>query len=223
MLFAILQPAALVGLLLAFGLGLAVRVALQVWLAARLLRHRVGSAVPHPRRDVEPFGAVAAVLGGTGWGREAPLPESSWALGQVRQRAAVLAAGPVGVIVLGLLVVLGHRYAFPDGVLLSAYPSDVLRGTPGPAAEQVLLSLGIGLLCFGVLALVPLPPLDGWGLLWLAIRRPGESAQKVRYWLAERNLGVLALLVLLIYPIDTPILLRLLDLLVNPLTRLVAG
>ncbi|MGH3731027.1 MAG: hypothetical protein ACRDTU_20080 [Micromonosporaceae bacterium] len=223
MLFALLQPAALAGLLLAFGLGLAVRVSVQVWLAARLLRHRVGSALPQPRRDIDPFGAIAAVLGGTGWGREAPLPESGWLVGQVRQRATVLIAGPLAVIVLGMLVLFGHRYGFGGGQMLSGYPSDVLRGSPGPPLEQVVVSFGVGLLCFGVLAFVPLPPLDGWGLLWLAFRRPGETAQKVQFWLGERNLGMLALLVLLIYPINTPLVHRLLDLLVHPLISLAAS
>jgi hypothetical protein len=223
--YAILQPAALLGMLAAFLLGLSVRATFQVWLAARLLRYRVGSPAPNPRRDVDPFGAIAAVLGGTGWGRAAPLPETYGFAGPSGKRVAVLLAGPLPVIALGLAVLLGYRAGYPSGILDYLYPSDVLRGVSGPVAQQFLVTLGVGLLCFGVLALVPLPPLDGWFLMWQAIRRPGEGAQKARFWLEERNIGVLILLVAVSFPIGTPVplALMLLDLLVHPLMRLVAA
>ncbi|MFC7479141.1 hypothetical protein ACFQX7_02330 [Luedemannella flava] len=49
----------------------------------------------------------------------------------------------------------------------------MLRGVVGvtPAA-QVTLSLAVGLLCFGVLALLPVPPLDGFRLGSAAILQP---------------------------------------------------
>ncbi|MGH3741529.1 MAG: hypothetical protein ACRDT1_09370 [Micromonosporaceae bacterium] len=225
MLYAIVQPIAFLGLLAAFLLGLAVRAAVQIPLAQRLLRYRVGSLLPTPRRDVDPFGAVAAALGGTGWGKEAPTPETSWRRSQAGRRAVVFAAGPTAVILLGCALLAGYRYAFPYGLLLAGrYPSDVLHGISGPAAEQLLVSVGVGLICFGVVAFVPLPPLDGWGLLWLAIKNPSEGAQKVRYWLAERNIGVLLLLVFLIFPLTPsgPLLLMVLDLVATPLMRLVS-
>jgi hypothetical protein len=222
--YAILQPASLVGMLAAFLLAVSVRASVQVWLAARLLRHRVGLPAPNPRRDIDPFGAIAAVFGGTGWGRRAPLPETRAVDGQPRRRVAVLLAGPAAVIGLGMVVLVGYRVGYPSGILDYLYPSDVLRGVSGPAAEQFLVSLGVGLLCFGVLALVPLPPLDGWWLLWQAIRRPGEGAQKARFWLEERNIGVLLLLVMVAFPLGTPLplLLMVLDVVVHPLMRLVA-
>ncbi|MGH3645866.1 MAG: hypothetical protein ACRDTM_01625 [Micromonosporaceae bacterium] len=225
MLRAVIHPAAFAGLLLAFLLGLAVRVAVQVALAQRLLKHRVGSVLPHPRRDIDPFGAIAAALGGTGWGRRAPLPDTGWLVRRPGRRAAVLAAGPLAVIAVGLAVLAGYQLAYPDnGFLAIREPSDVLTGAPGPVIEQLWGSLGTGLLCFGVLALVPLPPLDGWWLAWLLSRQPGESSQKVRFWLEERNLGVVILLVFLVIPLGTrvPLLLVLLDVVATPLMRLAA-
>ncbi|MGH3711916.1 MAG: hypothetical protein ACRDT4_00385 [Micromonosporaceae bacterium] len=222
MLRALIHPAAFAGLLLAFLLGLAVRVAVQVALAQRLLQHRVGSVLPHPRRDVDPFGAIAAALGGTGWGRHAQLPDAGWLVRTPGRRAVVLAAGPLAVIVTGLLVLVGYGLAYPEnGFLAIREPSDVLTGAPGPVAEQLWGSLGVGLLCFGALALVPLPPLDGWWLAWLLVREPGETSQKVRFWLEERNLGVLLLLVFLVIPLGTrvPALLVVLDAVVTPLMR----
>lgn len=226
MLRALIQPAAFAGLLLAYLLGLVVRVAVQVSLAQRLLQHRVGSPLPHPRRDLDPFGAIAAALGGTGWGRRAQLPDAGWLVRQPTRRAAVLVAGPLAVIALGLLVVVGYQLAYPqNGFLAIRAASDVLTGAPGPVVEQLWGSLGTGLLCFGVLAFVPLPPLDGWWLAWLLARQPGETSQKVRLWLEDRNLGVVLLLVLLVIPLGTrvPPLLVLLDVLVTPLMRVGAG
>lgn len=226
MLFALLQPVALVGLLLGFLAAVAVRAATQATLTRRLLRHHVGSALPNPRRDLDPFGALAAALGGTGWGRQAPLPEAQWRSAQAGRRAAVLAGGPLAAIVLGLGVLIGYVAAYPESLLLSmSYPSDVLRGFPGPAVEQLWASAGVALVCFGVFAFIPLPPLDGWGLLLLAIRRPSDGFQKVRFWLEERNIGVLLLLVFMVLPLglSVPLLLGVLNLVVNPLLQAVAG
>lgn len=225
MLFALAQPVALAGLLAAFLVGVMLRAAVQVSLTHRLLRHRVGSALPNPRRDLDPYGALAAALGGTGWGRKAALPEEAWRSAQNGRRAAVLAGGPLAVATLGILVLIGFVNAFPASQMLAiSYPSDVLRGAPGPALEQLLLSFGMGLLCFGVFAFIPLPPLDGWGLLLLAIRRPSEGFQKLRYWLEERNIGVLLLLVFMLPVLTpTPLLLMVLDLVVMPLLTVVFG
>ncbi|MGH3734737.1 MAG: hypothetical protein ACRDT6_03800 [Micromonosporaceae bacterium] len=222
MLRALIQPAAFAGLLLAFLIGLSVRAAVGVWLAQRLLQHRVGSVLPHPRRDIDPFGAIAAALAGTGWGRRAQLPEVGWLVERRSRRALVLIAGPLATAALGFVVLVGYHLLLADnGFLAIRGPSDVLTGAPGPVAEQLWGSLGTGLLCFGVLALLPLPPLDGWWLVWLLARNTGATAQRWRHWLEERNLGALALVVLLVIPLGNraPLLLGVLDWLVTPLMR----
>jgi hypothetical protein len=226
--YALGQPLAALGLVVAFLVGLAVRAAVQGLLARRLTGTTTPGPLLQPRRDVDPFGAVGAVLGGTGWGRAAPVPPlpvgRSIGRRPVLSRVLVYLAGPVVPVVLGEAVLAGYQAAFPGGLGLSVYqPSDVLRGAPGPPLPQLLLSFGVGLLCFGLFAIIPLPPCDGWGLLWLAWRRPGDGARKVRFWLEERNIGVVALLILT-FPLGLsgPLLHPLLDLVGTPFLRVLA-
>lgn len=214
MLFALGEPVAFVVLVVAFLLGLLLR-AVAIRLTARTLgltgRHE--PVAPRPREDVDPFGAVAAAVGGMGWGRPISVDEVPRSHGRGRA-AAVFAAGPVVTIVAAQLCFLGYRLAFPDSVELQLLdPSSVLRGSALPLGEQVLLCLGVGLLTFGLLALIPIPPLDGFGLLWSALRRPGVGAQKMRLWLEDKNLGVLILLVCCFFPLAYPFLLIILDVL----------
>jgi Zn-dependent protease len=95
-------------------------------------------------------------------------------------------------------------------------PSDVLRGVVAPTtAERLVLSVAVGLLCFGLLTLVPVPPLDGYRLVRLVGELAGDGPP-----LADR-LGVVLLLALLIGPVGTdPPLLVVLDRLGAPLLRL---
>lgn len=221
MLWAIGQPAGFAGLLVAFLAGLALR-AVAIRLTCRALGLAVGRAsmLPHPRRDIDPFGAVAAALGGTGWGHGVDADELPRHRGR---RALVYAAGPVVTLLAAQLAFAGYRAAYPEGrfALLINQPSDVLRGALAPSAgAQLLLSVAVGLLCFGLLALVPLPPLDGFGLLWTAMRRPTPAGLRVRHWLADNNVGVAALLVLLIFPFGAPLLHLLFDLVGTPLMRM---
>src|SRR5439155_7820299 len=154
MLWALGQPAAAVGLAGAFLLGLLVR-AVARWCCVRPLLGFV--ARPRVRDEVDPVGAVAVLLGGTGWGRSAPLP-----VGSAGRRALVLLAGPVAVLLLGEAALGGFLMVFPGDRLSLAlnHPSDVLRGVVAPSfLAQALLSLAVGLVCFGLVALVPVPPL----------------------------------------------------------------
>jgi hypothetical protein len=121
-------------------------------------------------------------------------------------------------------VLAGYGYASPEdrSALLVNYPSDVLRGVViDSVAAQVLLSVGVGLLCFALLALVPLPPLDGFGLWWLSMATPGEWARRARRVLVDHHLGVIALLVLVCVPLGTraPLMLQAFDVVATPLMR----
>ncbi|MCW6004385.1 hypothetical protein K1W54_07285 [Micromonospora sp. CPCC 205371] len=216
MLFALGQPAAFVGLVIAFLLAVAVR-AFMLRLVLRWIgaSYRRTPLMPHPRRDLDPFGAVAAALGGTGWGHGVDDPP--------RYRGLVFLVGPLVGLVLGELGLLAYTLIYPDysSALLINAPSDVLRGALAPTVgAQMLLSVAVGLLCFGLLALVPLPPLDGWGLLWASMRRPTPGGLRARQWLVDNNLGVVALLILLIFPFGAPLLHWLFDLAGGPLMRM---
>jgi hypothetical protein len=93
----------------------------------------------------------------------------------------------------------------------------------GSAAPLFFFGLALELLGMAVLALVPLPPLPGWRLLELA-STGSVGWQRAREYLVEKNLGVLALLVLLILPLggSTPLLLGIVDTVVGSLLNIAA-
>lgn len=216
MLYALGHPVAFAALVVSFLLGLLLR-ALAVRLTARRLgladRHE--SITPRLREDVDPFGAVAAAIGGMGWGKALPVDEVARWRGRGRA-AAVFAAGPLTCMVVAQLFLAAVVVTYQDGVFSYVYPSNVLLAgyRPGVAiGEQVLLSLGVGLLTFGLLALIPIPPLDGFGVLYNALRRPGAGMQWMRLWFEDKNIGVVILLALSLFPFGAPFLLDVLDIL----------
>jgi len=209
--------------------GFVVAATLQGTVSA-LLAHRVGDARPRsegrtrpdPRRHVDPFGAVAGLIAGTGWAKPVEPPD--------RRRkgalVAVLATGPLLNIALGLGLLVAFRLASgTDGALPGrGYVAILQFGVGGPLLLRALLLLGLSLLFFGVLALVPLPPLPG-GYLLFGLGPRSQGWQKAEYQLVERNIGIAVLLALLLIPLGGPqaLLPNLLDILVGPLVALVTG
>jgi len=218
-LFALGQPIALVGLLIGFAVALLLRAVVQHALAGRGRMAMRRAALFDHRRDIDPFGVVAGVLGGTGWGRKAPEGADG------RPRLAVLWAGPVSVLIASQLAFLVFRLIGGDaGALRVYFVSDIVYGgIPGSALTQFFLSFAVGLLCFGLVALVPLPPLDGWGLVARrAGPRPGTGFAKAQFWLEEKNVGVAVLLFGFIIPLagGLPLFLFLLNAVATPVMRL---
>ena len=211
MLYALGEPVAFVALVLSFLLALVLR-AVAIRLTARSLRlaDRRESVTPRLREDIDPFGAVAAAIGGMGWGKMISVDEIPRHQGRGKA-IAVFAAGPVVCVLAAQLLLLGYRLAYPENVLSLIGPADVLLGVSLPVGEQVLLSFAVGLLSFGILALIPIPPLDGFGILYHAVRRPGKGLQWMRLWFEDKNIGVLVLLILGIFPFGAPFLLQILD------------
>ncbi|HYN96611.1 MAG TPA: hypothetical protein VES42_22440 [Pilimelia sp.] len=210
MLFAIGRPAAFAGLLVGFLLALALRVvAMRVAARALGLAGSRDPLLPSPREDVDPFGAVSAAVAGPGWGRAVDI-DLMPRLASRGRKAAVVAAGPLATIVAGLAALTAHRtlFAAGDPVLGLVGAGSLLRGAglDDSFAGAFLLGLAVELLCFGLLALIPLPPLDGFALLWFAMRTPGVNAQKARLWLAENNIGVVILIALSFLPLSAPLL-----------------
>ena len=215
MLFALGQPAAFAGLLIGFVLALLLRA-----VAIRLVGRSVGivasgeSVRPRPREDLDAFGAVAAAVGGAGWGRIIDVDEVPRWRGRGRA-ALVFAAGPIVTVLAAQVVFLAFRVLYGDDVgFVLLDPSDVLRGQFEATFDvQVLLSIAVALLGFGILSLLPIPPLDGFGLLWSAQRNPGAGMQGYRLWFQEKNLGVVILLACCFFPLSYPLLLVPIDLL----------
>jgi hypothetical protein len=216
LLFALGQPAAFAGLLIGFVLALLLR-AVAIRLVGRWagLTDRHDSVRPRLREDVDAFGAVAAAVGGAGWGKIIDVDEVPRWRGRGRA-ALVFAAGPIFTIVAAQFVFLAFRllYGYDDAAFYFLSPSDVLRGQFEATFDvQLLLSIAVGLLGFGLISLLPIPPLDGFGLLWSAQRNPGRGMQGYRLWFQEKNLGVVILLVCCFFPLSYPLLLVPIDLL----------
>jgi Zn-dependent protease len=215
-LYSLGHPVAFAALVVSFLLGLVLR-AVAVRLSARTLgmadRHE--SITPRLREDVDPFGAVAAAIGGMGWGKALSVDDIPRWRGRGRA-VIVFAAGPVTCIVLAQAFLLATVLTYPDGILAYARPSDILLAGYSAQVgygEQILLSLGVGLLTFGLLELIPIPPLDGFGILYSALRRPGAGMQWMRLWFEQKNIGVVILLALCLFPFGAPFLLYVLDIL----------
>jgi Zn-dependent protease len=212
-LFSLGRPVAFVALVVAFLLGLLLRaVAIRVTARTLGLADRREPIAPRPREDIDPFGAVAAALGGMGWGKMISVDEVPRSRGRGRA-AAVFAAGPLTCIVAAEMLFAAYVVLYPDNLLAFLSPADVLLGFDLPVGQQVLLCLAVGLLSFGLLALIPIPPLDGFGILYNALRRPGPGIQQMRLWFEDKNIGILILLILSLFPFGAPFLIQILDVL----------
>jgi Zn-dependent protease len=210
-LFALSTPVAFAALVVSFLLGLVLR-AVAIRLTARTLglADRRESLAPRLREDIDPFGAVAAAIGGMGWGKQVSVDEIPRHRGRGRA-AAVFLAGPLTCIILGEILLAAYALLYPDTGLSFLTPASVLLGVGGPAVPTILLSLAVGLLCFGLLALIPIPPLDGFGVLYFALRRPGPGIQWMRLWFEDKNIGVLILIICCLFPLPGSFLLRIVN------------
>jgi hypothetical protein len=216
-LFALGTPVAFTALVVSFLGGLMLR-AVAIRFTARTvgLAGRDEPLTPSLRHDVDPFGAVGAAIGGMGWGKILTVDDVPRWRGRGRA-AAVFAAGPVACILAGELLVAAFALTESDvGMFQDLTVAMVLHGIDGlPYGQQALLSFGVGLLAFGLLALIPFPPLDGFGILYNALPRPGHGMQWMRLWFEDKNVGVVLLLLFSLFPGGFPLVLRILNVLGN--------
>jgi Zn-dependent protease len=178
-----------------------------------------GRLRPDPRRHLDPFGAIAALIGGFGWAR--PLE----ATGRRRRRAlwASCLAGPVSNLVLAAGGLLAFRALTGSGPIVAAALLRDGLALPDDGQRAALL-FGLMNLYVALLSLVPLPPLDGGRLLFgLAPRSRGW--QQAEYHLVEQNIGLVAVLLLMLLPLGgpQPLLPAVLDDIARPLARLLTG
>jgi Zn-dependent protease len=198
------EPQVFVALGIALFVAVMVHGLVQAYVASALGDRQplaFGRGRPDPRRHFEPFGVVAMLIAGIGWGKAVPLTEPRFRGARGRYVLAVL-SGPAANLLVGLVFVAFWRALDPVRV---SGTDLVVRTFP----STLITFMAVINVYVGVLTLVPLPPLDGSRLLWLwAPRTPGW--QKARYYLEEQNVGLL-LCVALILPLfrDAGLLARL--------------
>jgi hypothetical protein len=206
MLFALRQPATLLGLVLGFAVGCFLRAAAQqLFVGGR----RSMQSVTAWRSWLDPFGLVGALLAGVGWS-----PRPVLRHGKPRQVWAMVI---IAVLVHGLLAAIGLAAYLGAGGVRAALPFAstiaVLHGTQIIAAsfaQRAALGFGIENLACGLLCLVPIPPLELGVALWSTLPRSAGS-RRMAYRVLEEQWGVGLLLVLLVIPLagEQPALLQL--------------
>ena len=187
MLFALGHPLALLGLVLGFFVGIVAVGAAQSRSAGvkASADHRGGGLA----RYVDPFGAIAAALGGVGWA--APIEMGRFRTGPARRRLirtlllaplthlALAAVGCLALAGLGWLVPL--RYVNTSLALHGAYGA--------PFVQLTVLGFVVANLTMALLHVIPLPPMAAGRILFLLA--PQTAAwQRAAYQLEDNNWGV---------------------------------
>ena len=201
MIYSLGEPLYFLGLVLGFLLGCLAHVGAQRLAAARFGGPAVRWMLPARQgvgRYVDPFGAVAALLGGVGW--PTPVEAGSYARAQRTKGIALMLTGPlanaaVSVAALAALARTNSATALAGSPSLGA----ILRGHLGlsAAGPSLLTAIAIINMYMAVLSLVPLPPLEGGRIMFLLAPRT-LGWQKAEHYLVERNIGIGILLVGLI-------------------------
>lgn len=215
-------------------LSLTVHEAAHGWAALRLgdetayLAGQVSlDPLPHIRR--EPFGMVLVPIlffglsvarGGAPWmiGWASTPYDPSWAFAHPRRAGWMALAGPASNLFLALLAATIIRVGVSQGVFmpgLLAFESVAMATVPGvwdTLATLLSLLFSLNLLLF-VFNLLPVPPLDGSGMLNLLVRE--DQAQRIMEWMAQPGWAFGGLLVawLLIRRIFYPIFIEACELL----------
>jgi hypothetical protein len=259
-LYALRYPFSFGVLIVTFAVGVTVRGLVQQlvsgerrpkWVRANTKRRRSTWLTPY----FDVYGAIAALLGGIGWGT--PVDTSDPRHRSKGRRVAQLLLGPIVLAGLGAGLLLVFRawthvgslggagdlkaiyrsetslYAVSTGQSFAGVSRHLFAGSvPGdlhshvryalPFGQVAVLLAGVELLAMGVLAILPMPPLDGGRLLFALTPRSG-GWQRVRFRLDEENWGLLILL-FCSFPVifRRVLLISILGAIVNPLVRLIA-
>lgn len=179
-----------------------------------------GRGVPDPRTQIDPMGAIGALIGGVGWSRAVRTPAR-------HRRSAVLLttlAPALLLIAIGLGLLLAWHVVSDNGLRADGNPSLFLRdSTAGlPLGQLGLLLSGAVFLYDGLLALVPLLPLAG-GRLLFALAPRSRGWQQAEHQLGERNIGTVILLALCLFATSAPLLFAVLDAVGGPLAAVTTG
>jgi Zn-dependent protease len=175
---------ALVGIIVGMLAGITSHEFSHAFVADRLGDHQpraLGRVSLNPLRHLDPFGTVLLVLVGIGWGKPVPVRVDALRPGRTGM-ALVSAAGPVANLFVAIVVAAAFRIVD-------------LSGLGGTVALQLLYLMVVVNLLLAILNLIPIPPLDGFGLLISLV--PPRWEYTIRPY---ARYGIILLLLLLIVP-----------------------
>lgn len=115
---------------------------------------RLGRRTLNPIRHLDPFGSLLLLIAGFGWGKPVPVDPRNLRYGRFGM-AIVSGAGPASNLVTAFITVLIAITAFPSRAAVAAHPTWF----------QFLLSLALLNVGLCIFNLIPLPPLDGFGVV----------------------------------------------------------
>ncbi|HEY7452101.1 MAG TPA: site-2 protease family protein [Candidatus Limnocylindria bacterium] len=178
-----LSISVLVGIVVGMLAGITFHEFSHALVADRLGDHQpraLGRVSLNPLRHLDPLGTALLVLVGIGWGK--PVPVRINALQNGRGGMALVSlAGPLANVVVALALAAAYRFA------------DIAVGMP-LVLDALYWATYINLL-LALLNVIPIPPLDGSGVL-LAVVPPRWEYTIRRY----QAYGIILLLILLIMP-----------------------
>ena len=122
---------------------------------------RLGRVTLNPQRHLDPAGTVMLLIVGFGWGKPVPVNPSRLRNGRTGM-AMVSATGPMANVALAV----GFALLFRIGVLDGSISRDELQSLSPVAWANLIAWYGVALnLLLAVFNLLPLPPLDGGGII----------------------------------------------------------
>jgi Zn-dependent protease len=144
----------------------------------------------NPLRHLDPFGSILLLIAGFGWGKPVPVDPRNLRYGRLGM-AMVSAAGPLSNLAVAFLTVVGMIAAFPSRAATSSHP----------VVFSFLISLALLNVALCLFNLLPIAPLDGFGVVVGVL--PWSIASPIAR-LGHYGPGILLLLVFLprIAPID---------------------
>ncbi|HEX5578909.1 MAG TPA: site-2 protease family protein [Candidatus Limnocylindria bacterium] len=187
MLFAQLDPAALLGLLVALLVGITFHEFMHAFVADQLGDHRpraMNRVSLNPADHIDPIGAIFFLIAGFGWGKPVMVNPVALRPGRIGM-AYVAAAGPLANLVVASVTAVAFRGFVLAGVIDS----------PADFAWQLLFSIVQFNVILGLFNLLPIPPLDGYNLVLPFL--PPELAYTVQRY---AQYGIVLLLVLVLLP-----------------------
>lgn len=230
MLFALRQPAILLGLVLGFAAASMAVGAVQELLVGSTRGARL---VKDTRQWLDPYALVAALLAGIGW---TVRPEIRRTFRRDPRRSVWLVA-VVALVVPGILAaagIAGYLAAGGSRELLSILGQlgtgsdslSVLHGSQPIAAsfaQRVSLGFGMECLAMSLLSVVPIPPLATGVAVWTQFPRTAGS-RRLAYRLLEEQWGVAVILLLVLVPLvsEQPAILALVGTVADDILRALA-